>query len=81
MTELLVEKHGVGIWIQDAEGRWHRSIDFDGHDHDLACRVTLAAGDSVQNVSRDLSILPGTGRVCDDCREFWETEQDGGEDV
>ena len=62
---------GVGIWVQTQTGTWHRSTGFDGYDHALACRTTLAAGDPVAAIQRDLSERPD-GSLCQDCRAFWE---------
>jgi hypothetical protein len=61
-----------GIWVQDATDRWHRSIDFDGYDHGLACGVTLTNHDTVQNIQMNTEIPPDSRiAVCDPCTEYW----------
>lgn len=79
MPEPLADKHGVGIWVLEARAhhpdRWHRSIAFDGYDHELACEQSIRAGRGVREVETDLN-ADLEGKVCIDCERFHHEEAD-----
>lgn len=63
------DKHGIGTWVKHGDF-WHRSVAFDGYDHDLACDATVAAGDDLQGVQMDTDTRPD-GPPCFECWSFW----------
>lgn len=80
MPETIADKHGVGIWVREKRvhhpDRWHRSIAFDGYDHELACEQSIRAGRGrVREVETDLDTAL-EGAVCEDCERFHEEETD-----
>ena len=79
--------YGVGTWVlaDEVDGEWHRSLMFDGYEHRMACKVTLAAPTDIAGVYLRLHDLPPGAAtdpgadVCSECAAFWEAEKAAGE--